>query len=333
MIHKITVICLLALSSSFVIQTSARVELGRVGTHQLRISDPATGSQLVSLPFLKSAMSRGRLDTVDVASSNLQAVQGAFSGFDARFTYILRVTDGSAAGAWFFLGESSATGDTVEVLNDGFAGKLNQLEGNESFAVHALYTLSEIFPEAGHFLPAADLDLKAMQVHFYDGREFQKCWLSNGAITEHIGWTRAVDGQLIYAGDTAILPGASFLVLDPRADASVDIRIQGVVLKSPLKVPLYAGYNFVASNYNQGLTGPNAFLLGKLGLKESGFRSSVSQQEGDKVFSYDAETGQFGARFYLDETTGEFNAAANFQPGDGFVVYNSGEAYLWSPIN
>lgn len=331
--YKITVLCLATLSSIFSIQSSARVELGRVGTHQLRISDPASRSQLVSLPFLKSATSRGRLDHVDVASSNLQAALGAFSGFEEQFTYILRVTEGSAAGAWFFLGESSATGDTVEVLNDGFAGKLNQLEGNESFAVHALYTLSEIFPEAGHFLPAGDLDLKSMQVHFYDGREFQKCWLSNGAITEHVGWTRAIDGQLVYGGDTAILPGASFLVYDPRADAAVDVRIQGVVLKSPLKVPLYPGYNFVAAHYHQHLTGADAFLLGNLGLKESGFRASASLQEGDQVFAFDAQTGQFGARFYLDETTGEFNASANFQPGGGLVVYNSGEAYLWSPIN
>jgi len=330
MIHKITVICLITLSSTFSTQSSARVELGRIGTHQLRISDPGSQSQLISVPFLRGATARGRLDGVDVGSSSLQDAEGAFSGIDDQFTYILRVTSGAAEGAWFFLGASTGNGDAVQVVDDGFAGSLSDLEGGESFAVHALYTLNEIFPEDGIFLPAGDIDLKATQVHFYDGREFKKFWLSNGTITQHTGWTSAESGELVYAGETAILPGMSFLVRDTRADATVDIRIQGVVLDFPLNIPVYPGYNFVSSNYNKRLSGSDAFILDNFGLKESGFQPSASPVGGDQVLAYDAVTGRFGESFYLNGDTGEFNAPSGFLPGDGFVVFNAGERYLWS---
>ena len=332
MIHKITVFSLIALSFSLSTLSGARVELGRTGTHQLRISEAGSRSQLVSVPFLKGAMARGRLDGVDLDLSVFQDTAGAFSVIDDQFTYILRVTEGSSAGAWFFLGASSAEGRTVEVVEDGFAGRLSELEGNESFSVHALYTLNEIFPEDGTFLPAGAIDLKAMQVHFYDGREFKKFCLSNATITEHVGWTSAEEGGLVYAGETAILPGTSFLVLDPRTDVTVDIRIQGIVFDAPLNVPLYPGYNFVSSHYNKRFEGDTAFQLGNLGLKESGFRAGSSLQDGDQVLAYDTETGQFGEGFYLDDTTGEFSAPSEFQPGDGFVVFNSGDTYFWSPV-
>ena len=108
---------------------------------------------------------------------------------------------------------SCAEGSTVEVRNDGFAGALSELEGNESFSVHALYMLNELFPEDGTFLPAGDIDLKAMQVHFYDGREFKKFWLSNATITEHAGWTSAEEGELVYAGETEFFRGLVFWLL------------------------------------------------------------------------------------------------------------------------
>jgi len=330
MIYKITVLCLMTLSSTFSTQSSARVELGRVGSHQVRISDPSTRSQLVSVPFLKSAISRGRLD--GIVGSNFQDVQGAFAAVDDQFTYILRVAEGSAAGAWFFLGAASANGTSVEVLDDGFAGMLSDLQGNESFSVHALYTISELFPEDGTFLPAGDIDFNAMQLHFYDGREFKEFWLSNATITEHVGWTTAEGGELLYAGETAILPRTSFLVIDPRPGATVNIRIQGNILDAPLTVPMYPGYNFVSSNYNKRSDGNDVLMLGGMGLKESGFKPSDAQGEGDQVFAYNAATSRFGESFYLDANTGEFNAPSDFQPGAGFIVFNSGEAYLWSPV-
>jgi hypothetical protein len=270
------------------------------------------------------------LDGID--ASNFQDAQGAFAGVDNQFTYILRVADGSAAGAWFFLGAASANGTSVEVLDDGFAGMLSDLQGNESFSVHALYTINELFPEDGIFLPAGDIDFNAMQLHFYDGREFKKFWLSNSTITEHVGWTTAEGGELAYAGETAILPRTSFLVLDPRPSASVNIRIQGNILAAPLNVPMYPGYNFVSSNYNKRFDGNDVRMLDDMGLKESGFKPSLIPGQGDQVFAYNAETSRFGQSFYLDATTGGFNAPSDFRPGAGFIVFNSGEAYLWSPM-
>lgn len=332
MIRNITTFSLIALSSIFSMQANARVELGRVGTHQLRLSDPSTTSQLVSVPFLKEAISRGRLNGVNVSNANFSDIEGAFNQVDDAATYILRVTGGSAAGSWFFLGASSDNGTNVEVIDDGFAGSLSDLAGDETFAVHALYTLSELLPEDGQLLPSGDIDLKAAQVHFYDGREFKKLWLSNGTITSHQGWTSADAGELVYAGDTAILPGTSFLVLDTRPEATVDIRVQGVVLDAPLNIPVYPGYNFVASNYNKHLIGDAAFDLDNIGLKESGFQAGASADDADQVLAYDASIGRFGDNYYLDESTDEFSSPENgFKPGDGFVVFNAGEKYLWSP--
>jgi len=73
-------------------------------------------------------------------------------------------------------------------------------------------------------------------------------------------------------------------------------------------------------------------MLGGMGLKESGFKPSHTQSAGDRVFAYNSATGRFGQSFYLDATTGEFNTPSDFQPGAGFIVFNSGEAYLWSPV-
>jgi hypothetical protein len=328
--YKIVAIILISFSLNFALQAWARVEAGRVAMHQLRISDPSTRSQLISVPFVKEAISRGRLDGVNINEFTIRDAQGAFLLIDDQSTYILRITEGDCSGSWFLLGNSTVDGVTIDVLNDGVAGALSDLKGNESFAVHALYTLSELFPEEGTFLPAGDIDLEAMQIHFYDGREFKKFWLSNSTITEHVGWTCAENGELVYAGGTVVLPGTSFLVYDPRADATVSIGIQGVVFDTPLHVPVYSGYNFVFSNYNKKVEGSAANSLDNMGLKESGFQGSGGPlADGDKVYTYDQHTGRFGEIFYLNQATGEFSAPSNFEPGDGFVVYNTGEPYLW----
>jgi hypothetical protein len=330
MINRITILFLTAFGLCLSVHANTRVELCRIGTHPVRIADGDARSQLIGLPFLKSALSRGRLDHVDPTVLSLHDMQGGFTEVDSWSTYILRVTDGSAVGAWFLLGEPSENGHTIKVLNDGFVANLSDLKGHESFAVHQLYTLSEIFPEQGDFLPASDIDLTAMQLHFFDGRAFKQYWLSNGTITEHVGWTCAENGELVYAGDTAILPGTSFLVLYPQTEEPVNIRMQGKVLDASLNVPIYPGYNFVASSYSKGAIGSDGFLLANLGLRESGFKPSHLLQDGDQVLPFDSATGQLAQGLYLDATTDEFNASPNFYPGDGFIIYNAGETYLWS---
>ena len=183
-------LCTLAVSTPM--QGDARVELGRVGTQQLRIAAPEVAAQLVSVPFLKAAICRGRLQQVDLSASRVGAQAAAFAEIgSSRANHILRITDGGAAGAWFLVGEVNADGSAVEVIEDGFAGSLSDLQGDESFAVHPLYTLRELLPEEGDFLPAGAIDLQAMQVHFYAGDQFQKIWLSDGTLTEHVGWTTA----------------------------------------------------------------------------------------------------------------------------------------------
>jgi len=333
---------------SFVLlaHAEARVIMGAVGTHILRVAEPGQDSQLISLPFLRTAVSLGRLDGVDANAESLTDIQGAFNKLREDRSYILRITDGPQVGVWFILDATSVGADFVRVLDDGLAGYLIDLSGGEAFSVHELFTLKELFPENSVLLPASSIDANSMQVHFYDGNGFREFWLSNGGITDHVGWTYTDEGQLKYAGDTAILPGTSFLVFYPNPSVAVDVRLQGVVLNEPLNIPIYPGYNFVSVHYSHRFSEDGGDLdprLNHMGLEESGFRSTKSKAVGDLVISFDPFNGKLGTHYYLDSKTDVFRPVEDSvdptsigllaKPGNGFVIFNDGDSYLWNYAN
>ncbi len=318
-----------------------------VGMHKLQIAEPGVRSRLVSIPFLRIAEAYGRLDGVSHASggSNLPELldeEAAFAAVSNEGTYILRITSGPYSGNWFILDASDADGKRVSVREDGLGGSVVSLSGDEAFAIHKLFALKELFPEANSSFPTAPIDLAAMQVHFYDGNRFSKCWLSDGTLTGHVGWTLAEDGHLKAAGDLAILPGTSFLVVFPNAIEAQSIQINGVVPYSGLSVPVYPGYNYVSVKYTQALDGglaQAAGYLNSLGLKESGFSGGVDAESSDLILALNDASGRFVEGYYYDTSAGDFKAASEESvgitldevgPGRGFVILNRGEPYLWN---
>ncbi|MGZ0654005.1 hypothetical protein ACWPKO_01255 [Coraliomargarita sp. W4R53] len=317
-----------------------------VGMHTLKIAEPGVTARLVSIPFLRVPLALGRLDGIEVAATSttfpiLLDQQAAFSDLEVELTYILRITDGPEAGAWFIIDAASDDGQQVSIREDGLAGSVASLHGNESFAVHRLFSLSELFPATNSTFPSAPIDLAAMQVHFYDGNRFSKCWLSDGTLTEHVGWTIAEDGLLKDAAELSILPGTSFLVVYPNASEEESIQINGVVPYAGLTVPVYPGYNYVSVNYSQLLEGDlaqPADYLGALGLLQSGFTGGTDAEASDLILALDDDDGTFVEGYYYDIVTNSFKQASSgavaitlneVGPGRGFVIFNRGESYLW----
>ena len=146
--------------------------------------------------------------------------------------------------------------------------------------------------------------------------------------------------MLNYAGNTAILPGTSFLIVSPASIEPIDIRLHGTVVNQQLKIPLYPGYNFVSTVYTLPQNGPedDLYNLNHIGLQESGFRPSSNGTNADLVLSFDPTSGKFGQSFYLDVNDNQFHPTSQNSnnesvlttaPGSGFVILNRGDTYLW----
>jgi hypothetical protein len=316
-----------------------------VGMHQLKIAEAGVKTRLVSIPFLRVPDAFGRLDGIEASPPDgalpcVRDEKAAFSTVSGGGTFIIRVTSGASSGDWFIVDSVSSDGKEARVRDDGLAGNLSSLSEGEAFAVHRLYSLNELFPETREDFPSALVDAAAMQVHFYNGTSFAKCWLSDGTLTDHIGWTIAQDGHLVDAGDLAILPGTSFLVAYPSTPEEATIQVNGVVPYAGLTVPVFPGYNCVSIKYTQALEGnlaDPAGYLSTLGLLESGFQGGVDPDSSDLILALNEADGTFVDGYYYDTTTSEFEqtgdsdgiALDDVGPGRGFVIYNRGEAYVW----
>jgi len=319
-----------------VLDCGARSVAGGVGIQTLRIASPGERAQLISVPFLKASVARGRLNGVDAEAGVLTGTAGAFVDLPEKDAYLLRITDGPLTGGWFHVERSPGDPNAVRIVDDGLAGTLAELEGGEAFSVHPLFRLRELLPETSGLLPAAAIDVQAAQVHFFNGKGFEKYWLSNGTITDHRGWTYAENGSLKYAGEISILPGTSFVVVVPEEDEVRKIQVVGVVPDIPLAVPIFPGYNFIASHYSREMAGAS-FRLDELAFPESGFDVGGAESS-DEIIGFDARAGKLGERYRFDQSATEFVAvnegdAAEFRasPGSGFIVFNRGGNYLWFP--
>jgi len=317
-----------------------------VGMHRLTISEAGERTRLVSVPFLRMPDAYGRLDGVQISPAPdgeplLIDHEGAFGALAAKGSHILRITSGSSAGDWFLLDKVAEDGRSAAVREDGLVASAAQLVGDEAFAIHRLFTLGELFPVRSPEFPAAPIDLAAMQVHFYDGAQFNRYWLSDGTLTGHRGWTFAEDGQLRDANQVAILPGASFLVVFPDASTELNVQINGVVPETGLTVPVYPGYNYVSVKYTRSTSGGLPHIVDYLkviGLKASGFKGGSSDAESDLVLALMEADGTFLPGYYYDEAEGDFSPVSeesglirleDVGPGRGFVIYNSGDTFLW----
>jgi len=289
---------------------------------------------LLSMPFLRAPIVRGRLDSVDVTALSLLDKEGAFDVLSSERSYVLLITEGQAAGAWFVLDSAAKTNETIHIFDDGLAGSLIDLSGTEAFSIHELFTLKQVFPDVGGVCPSGVSASTSTKVQFYDGESTQDFWLSNGSVTDHVGWTYLSEGKLVYGGDTAILPGTSFLIECPERLEPIDLRVQGIALNTPINIPVYPGLNFLAVNFTSTLTvrGVHGFDLDEIGLLESGFSQSLD----DQFYTYNSRDGSFVSVYWdsntkalLDSVTNEA-VSTGVAPGGGFVLYNSGASYLWS---
>ena len=314
-----------------------------LATHVVSVTKDGQRSQLVSVPTLRVASSQGRLDAVTASPEFggylLRDVEGAFSVLEdgSNATFIARISSGERAGWWFLLGEVSAGGTEVAIDRDGLGGNAAELLGDEAFFGAPPFSLSELFPEQTGIFPASFVDLFAMQLKFFDGEEFSRIWLSDGTITPHVGWTYSADsGSLGYAGDTAILPGTSFVAVSPNAEGNRSIRVNGMVPSEGLSLQLYPGYNYVGYELFQEL-GSRVILL-RFSM-ERVWRVAGSRRllalAGLTVCLYSSQSrGPFFQELQLVDGSFQVwgsggDAVDVVGPSSGFVIYNSGESFRW----
>ncbi|WP_269523440.1 hypothetical protein [Coraliomargarita parva] len=321
---------------------SARTQMGTVGTHVLTLVEPGQDSRLISVPYLKVPVVRGRLDGIDLENLSLLDAQSAFAELDPELYYLLLIGSGAENGSWFVVSGSADDAQVVQVLEDGQAGELSKLAGNEIFSVHAFFTLDELFGAVGGVLTAGPSVNEAAFLDFYTGSGFERYWLSDGSRTGVQGWVQSFGDQHIPVGDNAILPGTSFYLSNPDAAERVDIRIQGVVVDGPVRIPVYRGYNFIAPVYAGSLIaedGAYNLSLAHVGLKTSGFQASTVAGNGDRILVVDPDAGTVSDTIYLNASCGSFLSVAQsgldcgdlpLEPGGGFILMNVNGYYRWT---
>ena len=326
------------------------MSVGAVGVHSLRVVNSGQSYCLVSIPLLKMARARGRLNGVDSETRMVTDTEGAFEQLQEDQRYILLLRSGPAKGAWFAIvppADDTTFSDTptTVVLEQGDAtASLTDLEGDEVFAVYPLFSLAELFPPSGSVLPAGRVDVIAGQVLFPEnGTGFRKYWLSDGTLTDGPGWAvTEADGTAALA-DVHILPGASFFVCHPNPTEDVDVMIHGDVPDIVLRKPVHPGYNFLAAEYNlsrTGLDGKPSFQLQDLRLAISGFRYGNANDDVDWLYTWDNAGAAYSlGRWLRDDgdilnwlNDGDPQNDANQEevsPGEGLIIWNGGDEFIW----
>lgn len=326
------------------------LSVGAVGVHPLRVVNEGQPYCLVSIPLLKMARARGRLDGVDPATRVVTDTQGAFGQLDAAQRYILLVRSGPAKGAWFVVeppADGAAYADTPTTLTVEEAdatASLADLNGDDVFAAHPLFSLAELFPPSGGLLPAGRTDVVAGQILFPEGGDhFRKYWLSDGTLTTEPGWTVTEADGAATLMDVHILPGASFFVCHPDPTENIDVMIHGEVPDIMLRKSVHPGYNFLAAEYNlsrTGLDGKPSFQLQDLRLAISGFRYGATSDDVDWLYRWDTAAADYTRGRWLQDggttldwlTDDDPPTAANQEqvaPGEGLIIWNGGEDFVW----
>ncbi|MFW6217754.1 MAG: hypothetical protein ACOC4K_02045 [Verrucomicrobiota bacterium] len=337
--HTKTFLFFLGLSVLHPLAGGAREVLGTVGTHSLRLVEPGKAQQLVSVPYLRVPSARGRLEGVNLAESRLIDQQGAFADLNPEAVHVVLIGSGPQAGHWFLVRSDSRDASSGVVEHDGLAGELDQLRGDETFSVHRLFVLSELFGDAGGLLQAGANSQSASAVSFYRGSSYEQYWLSDGSVAPE-GWVLSRNGGHEAAGHSAILPGMSFFLSHPNPVEPVEIRVQGIVVDGPVHLPLIRGYNFVAPVQSRTLFGEKGLNLkiGELGLRESGFLGASTYGGGDKLLIFDNATAGIRDTLYLDSASGEFRSMGfgnsetpqyDMDMGSGAILLNTQGAYTW----
>jgi hypothetical protein len=328
-----------------------QVVVASAGSHELTLAKPGEPYQLVSVPFLKPAVARGRLDGLDAAAASVSDVEGAFGTLPAHTECILLVRDGPAAGVWFRIqqpaGNWSDNPSEVSLDPSHASGAFALLSGGEAFSVHPMFRLDEIVPGDGSVLPTGPTDVQAGQVHIHDPASggFTKYWLSDGSLTDGVpGWTMAEAGQLVTGVPVWLEPGLSFYIWHPAPVLAKSVRIAGEVLDSPLVKDVAPGFNFLGIEFN--LTrldagGFPSFALRDLGLAESGFRAVEEAESADFLHWLTGGPQPMVSKLWLKESAGGPvwtdadnpalpRDATEFTPGQGIILWSGGvEGFLW----
>jgi hypothetical protein len=350
---RFPVLITLALAFAFqVLVTGAEpIVFGTVGIQRLVVASPSSRLRVMSIPFLKSAVGAGRLAGIDGVRVRVSDTGREFEGLQDSVPYLLLVRSGAERGAWFTItpaGDSWANAQgIVLVTNDGTAGSLPVMEGNESFSIHPLFTIAELFPEDGSVLPSGRVDVLASQIHLLGNGAYIKYWLSDGSITDTVGWYCAGPSGLRKAGADPIMPGNGFFVAVPQSvEQSVTIRLFGEVLTDAIRIPVQNGHNLLGVLYNLSLldsAGQPSFELQDMGLERSGFDPGSVAAAGDQLLLFNAAVQRFDHGFWLDqqESPGQWRRIADgissgnteLNPVEGMVIWNRGAKYWWRQGN
>jgi len=313
-----------------------------VGIHQLRIVNKGKKHCPVSIPLIKKAVVCGRLEGVKEKTGVLIDKEALFDKLNKDKKYFFLVRNGKERGGWFLINSQDSPTQITVKLDKG-SGNIENLNGNELFSIHQLYSLNELFPPDGSVLPANKIDIMAGQIHINSKNIWKKYWLSNGELSEEAGWIDWASSKPIKLKDLFFMPGSSFIIFHPDPDRDIDIHIIGSVMDFVLKKTITPGYNYVSVEYNTSRTDINhsfSTKLKDLRLINSGFASGQDSDSSDGLIIWNVQQKEYNKPYWLFNNNGhpQWMTAANEPvdvdnakviPGTGLIIHNISNPYTW----
>ncbi|KPA09643.1 secreted protein containing Conserved hypothetical protein CHP02597 [Candidatus Magnetomorum sp. HK-1] len=305
---------------------------------------------IISIPFIKPSVINGDIEAVDHTNKCLVDDDKSFTSLPPENDYIIRLTSGEMKGTWYLISTKkrrksmSASPNSITVdLSKSSKPDLTGISEKDTYSIHPLYDLAELFPEDGSILPAANFDYDSGRIQFISNSQKTTLWLSNGKMTDQKGWMKMSGNNVNLKVDHfSILPGMAMIVFHPKPEKSIYISIPGQVLDSPLAKPIYPGENLVSIEYlllPSELSGQISYSLDELKLIESGFQSGRTIDESDTLKIWDDMTSKYSGNIWLFKNdagnvewlTENYLPVSNMEvrAGSGMVICNKGIRYSW----
>jgi len=296
---------------------------------------------IISIPFIKPSIHNGDIEAINPDTFCLIDNDKFTKDLHPEKNYILLMTDGKMAGEWFFLSTNKTrkakVNSSSQIFVDPFKSSTSDLSGissSDSYEIHPLYDLTELFPEDGSILPAGNFDYEAGRIQLLSNDQKTTLWLSNGNITSQKGWIRISQNNVNKQVDHfSILPGRAMIIFHPKPEKDMYVYLTGEALELPVSKPIYPGKNLISVEYQLSSTYTSNrmdYSLDELNLIENGFVGGKTIDESDKVKIWNQEQSSYGDGIWLLRTDNDVNewlteyfltpSFSVIQPGGGILV-------------
>jgi hypothetical protein len=267
---------------------------------------------VISIPFIKPSVINDDIDAIDPNSNSLIDKDTSLATLSTDKDHIIRITSGKMAGEWYLISKKKRLRSDMNTpgkisldLTQSSNKDLSGISEKDTYTIHPLYDLTELFPEDGSILPSADFDYNAGRIQLISGGKKTTLWLSNGSITHEKGWMKITQNNTnIRIDHYSMLPGIAMIIIHPKPEKTIHISVIGEVLDIPLAKPIYPGKNLLSVEYQMSLantSGQLAYTLDDLQLIKNGFQSGKTIDGSDTLKVWHKENSAYSERIWLSQ--------------------------------